>query len=160
MRDQEAKEVMCILSKGNKVLNKDTILNYNIDGAKIRVAKNILSQIVLDSVIEYQNIKDTILKKEVFESDRLVYRENIVEVNGVITQRIEEYKEGEFFRVIYRRSKGGNVFLEKQIHQIPNLNYEKKYYYDNKGLPIKKEVFRNSVIPESIIYYTIKYGSP
>ena len=51
---------------------------------------------------------------------------------------------------------GGKVFFEKQIHVVPNLNFDKMYYYSLDGVPIKKEIYRNSDLPESVVYYLVQ----
>lgn len=156
IRDSKGQEIFQLLKKGRKILSKDSINFYVDNGSKIRTRKNIATKEVLDSIVDYKTIGDTIIKKEIYEKGVLIYRELVWNKNDERTQRIEEYQNNEFYKVHYRRSIDGLVHFEKQIHLIPNLNFEKKYYYTDSGIPIKKELYRNEAVPVSVVYYITK----
>ncbi len=140
-----------LIKMGNKILNNDTLIY--VGNATIRFNKASKKQI--DSTLIYPSNSDTVYKSEIFVHGKLIYKEIHRQKNNILTQRIEEFQKGEFHRVYYRKSENGRVIVEKQIHKVANLNYDKFYYYHSNGTPIRKEVYKNSSLPETVVYYKI-----
>jgi hypothetical protein len=149
-------EIQEILKIGKKIMRLDTIIYLETDAYKIKVRRDKIKNKQIDSLIVFKTKGDTLFKQEIYESNLLVYKEIHWTDNEHLTERIETYEEGLFHKVYYRVSNEGRVFFEKQIHVVPNLNFDKLYYYSLEGIPLKKEIYRNQDTPDSVIYYSVK----
>jgi hypothetical protein len=147
--------ILEILKHEKKTVQSDSIKNYQYKNLSIRVRKNAKTKEVLDSIVTFPLDGDTVYKKEIYKNKLLVYKEVHWIKDNETTQRIEEYEDGIFHKVYYRRLSNGRIIFEKQIHVVPNLNFDKLYYYDGKGMPVKKEVYHNQSAPTSVVYYKI-----
>jgi hypothetical protein len=141
------------ISTPKKKISKDSIYHFAEENFTAIVRKNAQTKEVVDSVVLYKVSGDTLLKKEIYEKGILVYKETHWQDAKTTTMRIEEYQEGVFHKVYYRRLMEGRVYFEKQIHVVPNLNYDKVYFYNHLGVPTKKEVYVNGDKPVLITYY-------
>lgn len=155
-RNPNGQETIESLKIGKKTLAKDTIIYYKTKDYISRVKKHLPSMEVADSIIEYTATGDTTLKKDIYEEGVLVYRALNWGTENEQTQRIKEYKDDLFYKVYYRILQDQKVVVERQIHSIPNLNFEKYYYYSEVGIPQKKEIYKNSKKPISTVYYVVK----
>ena len=156
---RKGSEIKIRLKKGRKVLSEDTVILIERPTFSARVVKSGKNRQTKDSVVYHVTSKDTLLKKDVYIDGIIKYNENKYFLsNGNMQIKSIEFVDGIFNSSYYRTYENGVIIRERQIHQIPNLNYTKKYYYSEAGLPIKKEIYRNTEKPVSVIYYTINYN--
>ena len=51
----------------------------------------------------------------------------------------------------------GSLLEQSLVHHFTESNYKKKFFYDSRGVLVRKEIYRNSQKPEAVIYYLFRY---
>jgi hypothetical protein len=145
-----------VIKSGKRVISNDTIIYFTEAKSHSNIRFNKKTNRLIDSTVFFDPEGDTIFHKEVYINHLLFYKEVHWERDNELTQRTEEYEDGIFQKVYYRRLINDRVILEKQIHVVPTQNYDKLYTYTEKGVPVKKEVYLNTEKPSSVIYYNVE----
>jgi len=156
-KDENGK-ITQIIKQDWKVKFRYRFETYETDSFSALVRIDLTSGQIADSTVIHHRLNgDTTYKKEIFQNNLLSYKELHWQKKSTTTKRIEEYTNGEFVKVYYRRERNGSVIIEKQIHTLPSFNFTKLYYYSQStGLPVKKEVYYNESVPANIVYYQIE----
>lgn len=152
-RDTNGTAQLMQVKIGEEVVLTDGLFRLDLPNASVTLVRPLNDSITTDSIVEYHPRGDTVLNKKSYHHGQLEYHQTHWSYGGEFTQKVVEYQQGEFYRAYYRRFKNQQLILEKQIHQLPNLNFSKLYFYNPDGLPLKKEIYRNTELPVSIVYY-------
>ncbi len=111
-----------------------------------------------DSVIYKYGLHDTIFSKKIYTYGELTFKNYLIESFKRYYYRTEEFTHNRFIGVTYKTfNKHGNLVRDKQIHHFPEMNYDIKYSYSDKQEPVKKEVFKNKMEPDIIVFYKLEH---
>lgn len=155
-RDINGTDRMILVKEGRKIVMADSLSHLQKPWGNVTLIKPVRGIKVRDSIVQYHPKGDTVFKKMIYHQGQLEYAETHWHYAGEFNKKVAEYQEGQFYRAYYRRFKDGRLIREKQIHQLPNLNFTKIYSYNHLGLPLKKEIYRNTELPISVVYYRIQ----
>lgn len=112
----------------------------------------------VDSLIFQYDRGDTVLTELRFVNRRLFSMIQTVELKQKTLMRRVIVEDGRVMGVEKKfYSMNGALLEQSLVHHFAESNYKKKFFYDDKGVLIRKEIFRNSPDPEAVIYYKFKY---
>lgn len=147
-----------VTNNKRKVVRRDSIL-YTFDkkGRPLKEWSFDITNKLSDS-LTYVYGEDTLSKKMLIIDDQLAFIYYKIKFGVFLFDRVEEYVEGHFMGVYYRMyDKRRNLLKERNIHHYTNLNYTKNYLYNQEGLLIEKQVFKDTYHPTHVVLYNYKF---
>jgi hypothetical protein len=147
--NQDLKPICERILLNGKIIQIDSI-TYD---STTTTRKNAKTKKISETIKLKTPIGDTTFNKEVYDTKGLIYRELHIKNGAKQIQKIEEYQDGLFYRVYYRHVENDMVIKERQIHVVPNFNFEKRYTYTPQGVPYCKKIYHNTNQYSSIVYF-------
>lgn len=112
----------------------------------------------IDSIAYSYKSGDTLALTEFFVSGKRDKTILVKENKLYKTHKKVQFSDGDFMGTSYDiYDKKGNISKEKNIHHYSQLNYEKKYTYSPKGIPLLKKVYKNGEDPETLVTFEVEY---
>lgn len=159
--DSLSSPVKMSVKVGKKLKAEHYIENtYNDDQQRILEICHDNKKHLVDSVTYvYPQESDTVYIKKIYEGKHkylIALQAYIDRTDGTQLYRNEEYLHNKFMGVTYHifdKTKG--MIKERSIHHYPELNFTKKYIYDDLNLIKEKQVFKNKKHPVALVKYEI-----
>lgn len=154
--------------EGNRFVSEELYANDSLHlKDSIYLEKDNLGRVTLevhanekevDSLIFLYDRGDTILTELHFINQQLYSMVQTIDLKGETLMRRVIVEDGRVMGVekkIY--AENGDLVEQSLVHHFSESNYKKKFFYDERGVLIRKEIYRNSKKPEVVIYYHFAY---
>ena len=112
----------------------------------------------IDSLVYQYDRGDTTLTELRFVNRKLHSMiQNINVKQGTLMRRVivEDGRAMGIEKKFYANN--GSLTEQSLVHHFSESNYKKRFFYDQRGVLIRKEIYRNSKKPEATIYFLFKY---